>query len=193
MEKKQDKRIDNTYRALYNSLKKLLIHKSADQITIKELCAEANIQRSTFYSHYNNINELMDAFINGVLLDIEKEIFCVSLHSECTPALFFEKLFLSLSHKPDICRVLLSRSMGHAFANKIIMIIRIKCMQEWRRDFSLLDENNAALVFEFFSAGMFGILNRWISTGQKENQEVIAQLIKNMISKAESVLDTIVK
>lgn len=38
----------------------LLKNKSFEYITIRELCEKAGVNRSTFYLHYNNMNDLLD-------------------------------------------------------------------------------------------------------------------------------------
>lgn len=45
--------------ALKKALIKLLTKHSLMQISVKKLCQEAGIGRSTFYSHYSNIDELL--------------------------------------------------------------------------------------------------------------------------------------
>ncbi|MDR1796642.1 MAG: TetR/AcrR family transcriptional regulator [Clostridiales Family XIII bacterium] len=58
--KKQDLRARYTKQILGESLLQLLEEKPLGKITVKELCAAADINRATFYAHFSDIYELMD-------------------------------------------------------------------------------------------------------------------------------------
>lgn len=49
----------NTARRMDEALLSLLYEKDFEYITIKEICARANVNRSTFYLHYENIGDLL--------------------------------------------------------------------------------------------------------------------------------------
>ena len=76
MEKKKDLRIIKTQNLLYASLIKLMKDKSFEEIKVADICNEAYINRSTFYSHYNDKYELLVDFINelknNLLSSLEK-------------------------------------------------------------------------------------------------------------------------
>ena len=61
-----DPRVKRTKKILAETLKQLLLeHDSYLDISIKELCEKAELNRRTFYLHYESIDDL--------LLDIQKE------------------------------------------------------------------------------------------------------------------------
>lgn len=61
-----DRRVIRTKRLLKESLKELmLLHEDYVDISVKELCDKADINRRTFYLHYESIDE--------VLLDIQED------------------------------------------------------------------------------------------------------------------------
>ncbi len=63
---KKDRRVRRTQRKLKEVLISLLQTNKLSQITVKEICDKADINRSTFYLHYNNVYALW--------LSIEDEI-----------------------------------------------------------------------------------------------------------------------
>ena len=65
MEQKESRRVQMTKRLLKTALIELMQEKPFEQITIKELCEQADLNRTTFYLHYDDQR--------GVLQDIEKE------------------------------------------------------------------------------------------------------------------------
>ena len=56
---KAESKYHNTTLKMYDALFKLIEEKEFTDITIKELCDEAKINRSTFYSHYDNMHQLL--------------------------------------------------------------------------------------------------------------------------------------
>lgn len=56
-----DLRIEKTKRAIRNAFIELRSKKPLEKITVKELCSLACINKSTFYSHYEDIYDLSDA------------------------------------------------------------------------------------------------------------------------------------
>lgn len=56
-----DMRIKKTQRALITALQVLLEKQSFDKITVNDLCAEAMISRSAFYSHFEDKFDLLRA------------------------------------------------------------------------------------------------------------------------------------
>lgn len=59
-----DRRIENTKENIRRALVSLSAAKPYPEITVKELCVAADINRSTFYMHYKNTREVLE--------DIEK-------------------------------------------------------------------------------------------------------------------------
>ena len=51
---------NTTKQALEASLKKLLMHKSIDKITINDLTADCGISRMSFYYHFKDIYDLVE-------------------------------------------------------------------------------------------------------------------------------------
>ena len=65
----------NTKAKIKNAFFKLVKEReSASNITVKELCAEAGIQRSTFYIHYKDIFDIEDSIISLFYEKIESFI-----------------------------------------------------------------------------------------------------------------------
>ena len=56
---KQDLRVQK-HQALITSFSDLLQTKSFEQITVQDLCAKANVRRSTFYRHFNDKYDLLN-------------------------------------------------------------------------------------------------------------------------------------
>ena len=73
---KKDLRVIKTKNMLYTTLISLMREKRFEEIKVSDICSQALINRSTFYSHYNDKYELLADYINdlkkSLLLELEK-------------------------------------------------------------------------------------------------------------------------
>ena len=56
--KTTDRRVARSRTTLQHALKSLILKKGYEAITIKDICEEANVGRSTFYAHYTSKDDL---------------------------------------------------------------------------------------------------------------------------------------
>ena len=68
---KTDRRILRTRALLRQGLAELMQEKNAGDITVKELVAHANVNRSTFYLHYTDIDQML-ASVEAELLELRR-------------------------------------------------------------------------------------------------------------------------
>ena len=70
MKNKEDLRIRKTKATLYKTYLDLITQKDYDKIKISDICKKANINRSTFYDHFKDKEELA----SSLLMDTKKEL-----------------------------------------------------------------------------------------------------------------------
>lgn len=63
---------EQTKQNIIDTYLKLIPSKCWDKITVKELCAQANITRGTFYQYYSDIYDLMEQIENTLLDDVNR-------------------------------------------------------------------------------------------------------------------------
>ena len=94
MKQKEDLRILKTRASIYRGLIQLMKNKSFDSIKVSEICSAAMINRSTFYDHFNDKFELIQA----IIINMGEELF-VSNHKSFKPKNckdYYYQLLLSL-------------------------------------------------------------------------------------------------
>lgn len=70
----EDRRVRKTKKAIQDVFCELTKEKKLNEITIKELCAKADINKSTFYLHYRDIYDLANSIQNILIGDVCKII-----------------------------------------------------------------------------------------------------------------------
>lgn len=121
VKKTQDRRVKRTKRILRECLFNLLEKKTIDELTVKELTEAADINRSTFYFYYNDINDMMK--------QIQNEIFEVFEENVISPqASFFTvedfkeyilRFLLFCKEYEKICKFVISNDPSNFLSNKI--------------------------------------------------------------------------
>ena len=69
----QDKRILKTKKNLKSSLIKILSEKPFEKTTVKEICKKAKTTRMTFYTHYDDKYDLLDAISEDIIKKAQNE------------------------------------------------------------------------------------------------------------------------
>ena len=73
-EQEQDRRALRTQQALINALLELLSTRHYDKITVQDIVEHANVGRATFYSHYQNKDDLLKSGFERILDTLVQQI-----------------------------------------------------------------------------------------------------------------------
>ena len=98
----------------------LLRKKSIQNISIKELCETAGVNRGTLYTHYTDIYDLRDQIEEEMLQDFEKSLEPIKQfgHERLTLVRITAAVFQCLKDNSDLCTVTLGDYGDKAFALK---------------------------------------------------------------------------
>ena len=108
MEKKVDRRVIKTRRQLKKGLAALMKEKSVNQITVKELVEEVDINRSTFYLHFKDIQDLLREIEENMEAQIKRAIEEHPIVSGNENAFYFiEDMFRVLDEEREISKALI--------------------------------------------------------------------------------------
>lgn len=74
MSKKMDRRQKKTRKAILDACFSLIQEKDIQQVTINEIAEQANINRGTFYLHFDDKYDMMNSYENEMISKIEEVI-----------------------------------------------------------------------------------------------------------------------
>ena len=80
-EKKDSARVRMTKQLLRRAFTQLLLEKPIQNITVRELCEKAQVNRGTFYLHYKDIYDLMES----IETQMTQELGDVLIHLDVMP------------------------------------------------------------------------------------------------------------
>lgn len=70
----QDRRIKRTRKSIFDALVALMLERDIGNITVRELCEKADVNKSTFYLHFMDIYDCRDTWAAELLEDIFSRI-----------------------------------------------------------------------------------------------------------------------
>ena len=153
-----DRRVKKTERAFMQALLHFLEEKDIKQITVKELCEYADMNRSTFYLHYLDIYDLLDKteqhMVDAIYTPINKNNSRVLYDILST----FEYI---KEHKKDY-RVIFSVSMGSGFVQKLTNKVTEHIMPHIKEMLPDYPDDVARSAAIIHVGGTMALLHDWV-------------------------------
>lgn len=103
-----DLRIEKTERAIRNAFMELRARMPLEKIRVRELCAAACINKSTFYAHYTDIYALSETLEKETVASIVSSIPDLKGHSAENPDVFTRALCLAFLSNISLIKILFS-------------------------------------------------------------------------------------
>lgn len=175
--KKTDRRVKYTKMVLKESFIELLETKGISQITIKEICECADINRSTFYSHYYDQYDLMKKIQNELLENVEIYLSAyIENGSSVISVHMIERIFEYIKDNARICRLLLSEQGDINFQKRIMMLVYEKNINELTKS-GTISQSEAEYIYSFMLTGCIGIIQKWLNSGMSKSPRFMAELV----------------
>jgi AcrR family transcriptional regulator len=176
MEKKTtlDRRIQRTRQLLFDSLVNLILERGYENITVQDIIDRANIGRSTFYSHFQDKEDLLlSGFEN--MRDLF-EAFYNQASPEITGWDFTLALFQHAQEQRSVFRALLGKSVGDVVLNHLKKALNAVLKEHFQTSFP--KRKGAVpldLFVEYIVSAFLGILTWWLDndlsySAQKMNE-----------------------
>lgn len=174
---KTDRRVRYTKRVLKESFINLLEQKDISQITIKEICGHADINRATFYAHYSDQYDLMRK-IEDELLDNADSYLGEYARNAANPDMvkIVKKIFDYIKENAKICRLLLSDRGDLNFQKKIMMLVYDKNVVPLADD-GLFSKEESEYTYSFIVTGCVGVIQKWLDSGMKQSAQFMSEFL----------------
>ena len=153
-------------RKLTNSLLDLMKKKSIYEITVLELCKEANINRTTFYKYYTDINDLVKKTEEGLLEELKSNINDIKRNYLLT---YTNKTIEIISNNKEIYTRLLGENGDHLFLRRILNNVKEQSIEEWQKLLKKASSEDLNNIYNFIVDGTIGIIENWIKNNCKQD------------------------
>ena len=186
---------ENEYTAavlrLHRALIVMLDRKEFEFITVKEICAEAEVNRSTFYLYYDNTRELLEETVTAIYQDFFARY--EAMGEEIDPDISRKasgELFMFTPQYvyPYFDFVRENSRLFRLLYEKNNTLDVEKMYTHWfDRIFSPIlkrfnvPEKEHAYIMTFYMQGVLGVLMTWVKTGCRESNEELLAIFNRCI------------
>ncbi len=174
MPNQEDRRVKMTKRILKDSLIEIMHTKPLHEICIKKICEVADVNRSTFYHHYQSPQELYDDIINDLSADFN-EMFEKSLEKGSSQTEIVADMLTFIESQKELFLVILSDKgnigIGEKLTNIMGKVIGADSASEMAR-----------YCAQFIAAGVANILWLWLNNEKRLPPKNMAELITTIMN-----------
>ncbi len=176
---KSDRRVRYTKQVIKENFLALLLTKPTKKITVKELCEKAEINRTTFYSHYDDIYSLTEELQTESINEIKKRLLQYSSKGN-DMILYFVKI-LQESH-PYYSRYIFIDDNSKYFL-RLFLECKDFILSHW-----ISSQQNKTIqtqqewLYSFLASGSASVLRTWLMGGMKESAEEVADFLNQLIA-----------
>jgi len=179
---RESRKTQYTRQALEDGLIELMRAKPFEKITVTQLCAHTDINRSTFYMHYEDIYALLCSIEEGVLEwqrrgtdDLDGKL----LEGREATVRSLELLFAYFVENGKYLQVLMSEHGDIYFQRRFFeAAYRMSNPAGARNPRKIPLTDDPAYVF--LVSGGVGLIQYWLKNGLKESPREIAEIIYDM-------------
>lgn len=183
MARKENQRVKLTKKLLKDSLIGLMHNKPIGKITIKEICENAEINRSTFYLYYTDQYALLKEIENELIAHAQEHL--KKIDSDAGSLQYLAALLSYIQDHADIFRTLLCRqeslSFQSAFVETSFLNLKLKLSLN-------CPESVAGYVYNYLIMGCLSMIKQWIEAGFDLSSKDMADLIFRLSDGAASAV-----
>ncbi|MDR2136244.1 MAG: TetR/AcrR family transcriptional regulator [Treponema sp.] len=177
MDAKPNRKVRYTKKALRESLVELMQTRPVSAISVKELCALADINRSTFYAHYKGpediLQEIEDAALEALGQIQSRNEF---LNGSNALLRLMEESFQFIIDNKNWIQVLLSEQGDIQFQRKLFSFIQQKGIMKFANN-EQADELTQEYYLVYALNGSIALIQHWMKNGMDTPKETMARML----------------
>lgn len=189
-QERTDQRTRMTKRLLQGALVDLMREKPIRDVTVKELCQRADVNRSTFYLHYQDIYSLMEELEGEISQELTAALSQMSQAADQDSfSAFYTAIFTLFARHAELCEILLGENGDKAFVEQVFAMGREKCVAEWARIYPKAPKQQVEMYYTFLSSGCVGLLRAWFASGCREDAKVVGRQVELLVQTSIKTLE----
>ena len=179
---KVDRRVERTRNAIICAFKEMIIEKEFKDITIKELAERANINRKTFYLHYESMEEILF----DLSIELTDQIF-ESLNNKgfFAPDCYDINILVDcidniINVNYELTRKIISSDSYRFFSRNIRDLIKDSFLRKIRAKIKV-NEYMMNIVSDYVASGFAKVLKDWFENPGTLSSRDISQIVSSLI------------
>ena len=177
-----DKRILKTKSNLKSALVELLKTHKIEDISIVELTTLANVNRKTFYLHYNEVSSVFKEIENSTYEKVKNKISTFKINAE-TVEQFLNELFSIFVNDPYVLTIMRNTPYSKTFSN----ILEKALIEEVNRKYEQTNNTNVSTLLQYTIAyhvfGSVRLFYTWLKNSQNLDLATFCKFLVTLIIK----------
>ena len=169
--------VRNTKRKLRASLMKMVLRKPLRSITVKELTNDADVNRSTFYFHYQDVKAMVKEMEGEFFNDFAAALEAIDQKSHDSLLI----LVRCLENHMDLCKIVLGSNGDMEFLEEMKNIIEEKISRIWKSAVPEMSDEDLQILDAFLIGGVVSTLQRWVREEPRASAEALAAVLNRLI------------
>ena len=175
MATKNNRRTKITKMLLQESLIELMNHKTISQITIKEICENAELNRSTFYLHYNDQYQLLEEIEQAIFDETNRYLQNVVASADTTE--YVQNFLDYMKKNKDIFSILLCKQENISFQERFIS----SALKNAQAYINLgCPKHQEPYIFSFIISGCSRMICDWIANDFPVSSSELSEMIVHL-------------
>ncbi len=166
-----DRRTKYTKSVIRQALFDLLQEKPINKITVTDICKLADINRSTFYSHYEDVYALLASIQNELFENV-----VLTLNTDD----WFEELLELVDQNKDLCQALIGPHGDSSFIRQLIYLGYDNSMKFWKKMYPEASPETRDYAYAYISYGVIGVLENWVCSGYKLDIDEVGNILMGL-------------
>ncbi len=172
---KSDARVRYTKQTLKNALLSLLENKTIKQITVKEVCEIAELNRATFYTHYADCYDLLEQIENELLSDYTESLKYLKTFDATNMII---AIFDMIEKNIELCQTLIFHHTDADIIKKMINLTHDKAIFHWKKQLKKATDTDLEMLFTCLTNGLMHVV---IEGYQKYEKEQIIAFVNKIV------------
>ena len=177
----ENRSVRSTRRRLRESFLQLLAEKPIHEISVKELTELADINRGTFYFHYQDIYALLHAIEDGFFVQFDRTLRESKMAADTLESPYLHAVFSFLGENQNFCRIMLGPHGDMQFVERIKQRVDAQCSYFWRILAPDADPQRFGMYTAFIINGCIGLIQEWLSGESGLTEENVTALTAAII------------
>lgn len=186
---KQDPRVVKTQTNLRRALVYLMQHEKLENISVQKITKTANITRGTFYLHYRDKQDFVEAAMNGIIDQLFEHVLEKGTPREVTDGKILQTMSVSetfsyIEKNADAFTVLLSGQQNRYFYQQLYNRLTEVITNYAKGLGTDLEEIDVPLRIQvdFITSALLGLIIRWLDGGLIYTPRYMTSSLEKMLN-----------
>lgn len=179
----ENRRVKYTKMVLNESFLKFLSEKPLSRITVKEICEDADVNRSTYYVHFTDPYDQLKKMEADIMVNMAIYVDSITVNDLDNEKKQFEIIKSILEYiksKQHIFQILLSKDGGYDLQRDILSFFAERLFKG--NSYGQMEETVLHYKYIYASTGAFGMIYHWVIDDNEVNINELAKMITDFTS-----------